>query len=164
MNALALIVVGGKRYQFFHNNDTDGRELYDQEENLIMTIDSNLAIAGPEGKIGDMCVEGITHPKWVLYYGPNRTRFETGVDRDRLGRQYCWENLERAEVLALTHLLEASLPKRQMDELINCMEAFGWRDSGDGEFTHDGLGMTYPNWIAAIKCCIGVACEGANDE
>lgn len=165
MISLATIIVGGKRYQFLHNVDTDGRELYDEEEKLVMTIDRSLNITGPEGKIGDMCCEGSNlGGQWVLYYGPIRTRFETGVYRDRPGRDYCWENLEKAEESALKHLLEVSLPKRQMDELIKCMKAFGWRENDDCEPTHDGLGMTYPNWIAAIRACVAVACEGASHE
>lgn len=107
MLSLALIRVGGKRYQFFHNVETDGRELYDQDENLVMVIDHSLNFTGPDGKVGDMHTEG---GQWVLYYGPIRTRFETGVMRDRPGREYCWENLEKAEIVALTHLLERKLP------------------------------------------------------
>lgn len=54
MNRLATIRVGGKRFPFFHNNDTDGRELYDEDEKLVMTIDHSLNITGPDGRIGDM--------------------------------------------------------------------------------------------------------------
>lgn len=112
MNHLDTIRVGGKFFPFFHNNDTDGRELYDEDQNLVMVIDHSLNITGPDGKVGNLRSEGdISGGQWVLYHGPIRSRFETGVYRDRPGRDYCWENLEKAEVVALTHLLERKLPQ-----------------------------------------------------
>lgn len=108
MLSLALIRVGGKRFQFFHNVETDGRELYDQDENLILIVDANLNFIEPAGRFGDLQVEG---GRWVFYYGPLRTRFETGVDYDQPGRPCCWENLEKAEICAIEHYLATKLPK-----------------------------------------------------
>lgn len=45
-----------------------------------------------------------------------------------------------------------------MTELIEHMQACGWYEAHD-EVVHDGLGLTFPNWTAAIKACIEVASE-----
>lgn len=106
--ALSLIRVGGKRFRFLHNTQTDGRELYDQEDNLVLEVEADLQFRDKDGRVGDLNNDG---GEWVFYYGPLRTRFKTGVMVDRPGRSYCWENLEKAEVEAIKHYLESKLPK-----------------------------------------------------
>lgn len=43
-------------------------------------------------------------------------------------------------------------------ELIGHMKAMGWHED-EGDIVHDGLGLTFSNWTAAIKACIEVASE-----
>lgn len=44
-----------------------------------------------------------------------------------------------------------------MDELIKHMELLGWHTTENGNITHDTIGVTCADWIAAIKSCIEVA-------
>lgn len=100
--------VGESHYELHHKVDNDSREVRSGEDfSLTMVIDSSLRFTGPDGKIGDMCNEG---GKWVFYFGPLRTRFDTGITVDTPHRSYCWEQLEKAEMAAAKHYLESLKP------------------------------------------------------
>ncbi len=106
---LQTIRIGEKQYPFFHNNDDDARYLHDEDGDLVLVIDSGLNVKGRDGKFGDIQSE---RDKWVLYYGPNRTRFDLDVSVHTLTRRHCWEQLEAAEVAVCQfYIKNTSLPK-----------------------------------------------------
>lgn len=119
MASLALIRVGNERFTFFHNDDTDGRELYDQDDNLVLTVDSSLNFRDIEGRFANLHNEG---GKWVFYYGPLRTRFDTDLTVNTPFREYCWEQLEQAEIVAIKHWLESELITPPLDAENNIIE------------------------------------------
>jgi len=100
LSSIALIKHNGKRFMFYHNNTTDGRELYDQDENLVLTIDSSLNFTASGKRIGRMQSE---NDNWIFYLGDQR--FDTGIQRDTSVREYCWLQLENAEIAAIEHWL-----------------------------------------------------------
>lgn len=104
MILLKNISEGGKDYHFFHNSDDDARYLLDEDGDTILIIDANLNVNARDGKFGDL--EGGT--TWVLYYGPIRTRFDTGI---AVG-QHCWKALEAAEIeVCKFYIQNTKLPK-----------------------------------------------------
>lgn len=97
---------GGKHYGLFHNNDDDARYLHDEDGDLILILDANLNVKARDGHFGDIHSEG---DNWIFYYGPLRTRFDTGVTVNTARRSYCWEQLEAAEVAVCRHYVQRTL-------------------------------------------------------
>ena len=101
---IRTIEVGGKYYGFFHCNDDDARYLHDEDGDLILTIDANLNVTARDGRFGSIESDA----NWTLYYGPIRTRFDTGVAI----RDHHWQALEDAEIeVCKFYIQNTLLPK-----------------------------------------------------
>ena len=104
MNLLKNIAEGGKDYHFFHNNDDDARYLLDEDGDTILIIDRNLNVEARDGRFGNLESDA----NWTLYYGPTRTRFDTGISVSN----YCWKSLEQAEIeVCKFYIQNTKLPK-----------------------------------------------------
>lgn len=104
MILIQTINEGGKRYAFYHNNEDDARYLHDEDGDTILIIDANLNVIARDGKFGDL----ESDRNWTLYYGPNRTRFDTGIAHQNSS----WKALEQAEVeVCKFYIQNTKLPK-----------------------------------------------------
>ena len=109
MILLKCIHFGEKRYGFFHDSNSDARYLKDSDGDTLLIIDANLNVIARDGRFGT--IEGDTN--WTLYYGPIRTRFDTGVSY----ANGSWRALETAEVeVCRFYLQHAMLPKFKRTE------------------------------------------------
>lgn len=120
---LQYFTVGDKEFVLTHNLDDDSRAIVNEDGETVMEISSSLRFTGPDGEIGDLVTEGDEGGgHWVFYYGPIRSRFDTGVFRDRPRRSYCWENLEHAEVEAAKRYISTNAPIPKIVNNFACTE------------------------------------------
>lgn len=104
MRLMRYIRVGGQRYKLFHCNDSDSRHFFDEDDDIVLIVDANLAVHARDGRFGNIESEGT----WKLYYGPNRARHDTGIS---VGN-YCSVSLLQAEIEVFKFYIQnTKLPK-----------------------------------------------------
>lgn len=88
--------VSGHPYFLTHDFDTDGRELQDVRERVVLTIDSNVRMRDNYAEVGHFCLESICgKDSWVFHDALLNTRISCSADLLEAEVAMCQRYIER---------------------------------------------------------------------
>lgn len=93
---LKHIPVAGQPYFLTHDFDTDGRELRDVHDRVVLTIDSHVRMRDSYAEVGHFVLESLGYEDlWVFYDALLQTRIPCCADLLEAEVAMCRRHLER---------------------------------------------------------------------